>query len=45
MAKKKRRIKVRRQWKIKPLTKVKPSAKIYRRENARRATRRDLEDA
>ncbi len=34
--KKKKKIKIRRQWKIKPLTKVKTSAKFYRRPKAKK---------
>ena len=43
MKKKKRTpVKVRRRWKIKPLTKLKESARIYRREAARNALRKEI---
>lgn len=42
--KKKSRIKVRRGWKIKPLTKVKESAKLYRRQRAKKEIRKELSD-
>ena len=43
--KKKRKIKVRRTWKIKPLVKVKTSAKLYRRNKAKRDFRNEIHDA
>ena len=45
MKKKKRTsIKVRRNWKIKPVTKLKESVKLYRREAALRAMRKEVMD-
>ena len=35
-------IKVRRKWKIKPVTRRKESAKLYRRDAARRALRKEI---
>ena len=40
--KKKSRIKIRRHWKIKPIVKVKESAKVYRRQKAKRDLEKEI---
>ena len=42
--KKKRKIKIRRAWKLKPVTKVKASAKVYRRQAAKKSFSREIQD-
>ena len=44
MKKKKKSVKVRRQWKVRPATKVKESDKRYRRSQAKRELRKEWEE-